>query len=518
MRNFSAAVIVAVLSQAAAAAPLGDAFNLQGHLRNLAGDPVNGDWTLAINFYDAGTGGSKLWTYDADVVVDGGVFAVRISGWPATLLTGPRWVGVKIQGEPELPRVAVDPVPYAFAAERAQTAEHAAHAETASSALEASHAAAADTAASADVAEVASGLACTACLTSAHFAVGTFSQVAFTGQYADLSNRPTLHAVATSGLYSDLIGGPDLTGLAHLAGGNTFSGLQTLSGGLKLGANADFAGNQALLFRFQNAEADPRPCDAASAGMAWFQPSLRRLWLCDGVAWASVYDVAKFGTVLKPGLSCRHILQQGASSGDGTYYVDPDGAGTQYGAKQVQCDMTGGGWTLVFSNLLTANLNGITFTRAGSQCGNAIHTNTVNGWWFGHGNAGNTLSVADMGNVEWTWTLSDPAAILDATEIRHSGIVQNHSDYDYPGTTELIAASPFKADGELGAQLYDGSTWSWVAHYKADSGTSKPFELKRTQTVRPPYMRWGFQHGGPSDCDTANSDGGYLRNFEVWVR
>lgn len=50
--------------------------------------------------------------------------------------------------------------------------------------------------------------------------------------------------------------------------------------------------------------------------------------------------------------SCKEILDAGASVGDGTYSIDPDGAGE----VSVTCDMTtaGGGWTAIF---LSEDLN-----------------------------------------------------------------------------------------------------------------------------------------------------------------
>ena len=49
--------------------------------------------------------------------------------------------------------------------------------------------------------------------------------------------------------------------------------------------------------------------------------------------------------VFEPMVDCRAILEAGASTGDGTYWVDPDGEG----AREVFCDMTtdGGGWMLI---------------------------------------------------------------------------------------------------------------------------------------------------------------------------
>ncbi|HBU48804.1 MAG TPA: hypothetical protein DEB46_10880, partial [Myxococcales bacterium] len=51
-----------------------------------------------------------------------------------------------------------------------------------------------------------------------------------------------------------------------------------------------------------------------------------------------------------PGLSCKAILDAGASRGDGAYWIDPDGVGN-LGAFQVTCDMDDGGWTLIDHNM-----------------------------------------------------------------------------------------------------------------------------------------------------------------------
>jgi len=75
---------------------------------------------------------------------------------------------------------------------------------------------------------------------------------------------------------------------------------------------------------------------------------------CDGVLTANDCDdgdpnVGAPGSAVNcAGASCLQILNDGGSTGDGTYWIDPDGTG----AFQVDCDMTtdGGGWTGIVSH------------------------------------------------------------------------------------------------------------------------------------------------------------------------
>ncbi len=52
-----------------------------------------------------------------------------------------------------------------------------------------------------------------------------------------------------------------------------------------------------------------------------------------------------------PGESCKVILDDGSSTGDGIYWIDPDADGVTSDAIQVHCNMdeNGGGWTLAAS-------------------------------------------------------------------------------------------------------------------------------------------------------------------------
>jgi YVTN family beta-propeller protein len=125
-------------------------------------------------------------------------------------------------------------------------------------------------------------------------------------------------------------------------------------------------------------------------------------------------------------VSCLDILNQGASSGDGEYTIDPDGAGGD-APVQVYCDMTtdGGGWTLV----------GATFSTTLNDQASAYYTDLA------------TLSPTD--GHEGIWDGMRPLASIPSTDVRFS--CRNQRDtgpfdvdlafYDVPWYGEFSAST-----------------------------------------------------------------------------
>ena len=107
----------------------------QGRLTDGAGLPLAGPHTLAFTLYDSPTGGSAIWsetkTEDAD---SSGVFSTLLGSVNPieAAFDGPCWLEIEVDGQILSPRREIVSVPFAYRADRADSAYSAAEASNAS--------------------------------------------------------------------------------------------------------------------------------------------------------------------------------------------------------------------------------------------------------------------------------------------------------------------------------------------------------------------------------------------------
>ncbi len=357
---------------------------VHGGLRTASGAPVSdGDYALSLALYADKAGGQPVYLENLAVKVKGSAFHVELgSADPfkklddALFIAGKAgWLGVRVGVEPELTRVPLRYVPYAALAHSAQSltcsgcvagaaiatgaisAQHVAFtwagsatkggpatkALLATKAEQATLAGKALVADSAAKAAEAATLKCTGCVKASHLDKTVVADLIAAGQLAK---------VAASGKYADLQGAPDLAPYARVDKSNTFKAQQNLA------APLNFAKQQALLFRFQNAAKAPAPCDAAAVGLAWYDTSDQTLKLCNGKDFVIFAKAMALGSKGMPADSCKALKAADATLKSGKYWLSAGGK-----TFETWCDMTtaGGGWTLAAT---VANSDAMNWTHS----------------------------------------------------------------------------------------------------------------------------------------------------------
>ncbi len=103
--------------------------NFNGALRDAGGQPLSGPQQVTFSLYKESAGGAALWMEAQKVEADAtGTYTVTLGattaqGMPASLFASgeAHWLGVRVEGQEEQPRVLLVSVPYALKAADAQT-------------------------------------------------------------------------------------------------------------------------------------------------------------------------------------------------------------------------------------------------------------------------------------------------------------------------------------------------------------------------------------------------------------
>merc|ERR1712048_1398573 len=189
------------------------------------------------------------------------------------------------------------------------------------------------------------------------------------------------------------------------------------------------------------------------------------------------------------------------------------------------CDISGGGWTRLYTNSFKSNHNGITY-KIDCPCGgnagmnNGARAHDGNGWHLGVTNCHNSNKLSDniggkSSRYSWRMDFTIPNYGI-ASAIRHTGVNHNDHGYDHakswPAGASAITSNVHKKDGEFASAYKDASgKWQWFAKYNL--GT---FDIKSSKPASAPYFTYMYSGGGPGNCDESNSDGFDTKDWSIY--
>ncbi len=318
-------LFLAVLAAAPAAYAVPQFISYQGMLTT-NGIPASGPVSVTFALYGTPSGGSPLWSETRSVTPENGIYTVELGAvtpLPSTVFAGDDlYLGIAVAGEAEMvPRRRVTSVAFAI---RSATADTVADGAITTQKL-------ADGAVTDAKISSVSPAKLTGVIPSGLLPSGLAYQTDVDSLQSRVTNIES-----------------QLGAVARLDASQTFTGAQTFASGITVGNDAT-------------------ACSAAHAGaIRWTGSGFEG---CNGSNWLRFaylgYDGLTAGSAAP---SCKDLKTTLPASGDGVYWLDPDGAGG-VAPFQAYCDMTrdGGGWTLWASMNNTGTSSTATVLPAGNS-------------------------------------------------------------------------------------------------------------------------------------------------------
>ncbi len=307
---------------AASAVPL--EFSHQGRLLDATGAPLDGSFDLTFAIYDSPAGTGSAWTSTRTLDLDNGYYSVDL-GTGASLDVADfdgqaLWLGIAVGANPELSRVPLASVPYAIRAQDATNVSGGGIVNA--SQIQINGTTVLDSTGItggvdwADVSGTPSVLGDLGCTADQLAIVGS------SGWSCIDESALSVDAGLLTG-FVDINRLPMGTGATNAAYGNHTH--TSVTGTVQIGDTADL-------------------CDASGqyGTLRWNTDD--EMHVCTPSGWVPLYQQICGEIQADAGATCADLLTSCPTQPNGNYWIDPNGGATS-DAFQVECDMTGGGWT-----------------------------------------------------------------------------------------------------------------------------------------------------------------------------
>lgn len=247
----------------------------------------------------------------------------------------------------------------------------------------------------------------------------------------------------------------------------------------------------------------------AAEGLLVYDTDIHKFVYFDGTFWVSFLAQNTGASQGAPCLNCKEILDNQFSTGNGLYWIDPDGYGGN-APFQCYCDMDfdGGGWTLVL------NYNHFAGTNP------AIQVRNTDLPLLGYQYFGNDES----NTIYWGHASNNLMNSLAFSEIRFSAITSGNGSYisfktSHTGTINYFKTgvgsctglqSSFTAIPGHSAAL-PSSAYNFVSNQGDNAMLFAPFYSGSAQ--------WSIKNGGSNwEVDSYNLSFHYHTLHQVWIR
>jgi len=246
---------------------------------------------------------------------------------------------------------------------------------------------------------------------------------------------------------------------------------------------------------FSSSEGNEFDCDESKEGVMRYNVKHKIMEYCNGNDWRPTFAPVNDGkSEYRAGKSCKSILDDGYSVGDGVYWIDPGGYGG-IDAFQVYCDMTtdGGGWTL--------------YAAINDGASISINANTFN-------NGYSTPDLNNINNGNWVYDVEKFNSNVSVMRLNMGDVKDFYKPLENHSFKQMITSN----DKHLWSKnLTDFIQPQYYSTHLGGSATDWPNNNVENDNRR--YLSfWGGGTGGCCNVSYQTNEGPWKQPFMLWIR